>query len=220
VRRALAIALAAPWMFAGCSSAPANLHDAIQQLTQIYCEAEFRCCSAAQATAKSGVADASHCSMSVLPSLVQLGAAAQAQVDKGLYTYSPGAAAICVDSIRGALSSCSGTAFQTDFGANPFCTAAFTGTLQPGAACDAANFGGGCGTGSYCALGTCKLYAKSGESCVATACGPGLTCLMSGKCGAPLDDAQPCNAGPQCKSNTCTAGACAPTPTVAQKICN
>src|SRR5581483_1274909 len=96
---------------ASCGPAPANLHDALQQLTQVYCEAEFRCCSSAQAQA--GVGDVSHCSMAVVPLVVQFGVAAQSAIDKGLYTYDGSAAALCIDGIRGALSSCSGARAAT-----------------------------------------------------------------------------------------------------------
>jgi len=93
------------------------------------------------------------------------------------------------------------------------------GTLQPGASCNVANFGGGCAQGSYCELGTCKLSAKLGEDCATNACSVGLVCLTTAKCGAPLDDGQPCTVGTQCKSGSCTNSACAITSTVAQHIC-
>ncbi|HZS37067.1 MAG TPA: hypothetical protein VFF06_09575 [Polyangia bacterium] len=205
---------------ASCGPAPANLHDALQQLTQVYCEAEFRCCSSAQAQAKSGVGDVSHCSMAVVPLVVQFGVAAQSAIDKGLYTYDGSAAALCIDGIRGALSSCGGPAPRIAFDANPICISMLVGKLQPGASCNAADFGGGCAPGSYCALGTCKLEAKAGEDCTSTACVPGQVCLQSNKCGVPLDDGQPCTGGGQCKSSNCTASACAPTGTVAQMLCN
>src|SRR5581483_5441386 len=114
---------------ASCGPAPANLHDALQQLTQVYCEAEFRCCSSAQAQAKSGVGDGSHCSMAVVPLVVQFGVAAQSAIDKGLYTYDGSAAALCIDGIRGALSGCGGPAPRIAFDANPICISMLVGKL-------------------------------------------------------------------------------------------
>lgn len=242
---ALDTALLGLLLLGGCgttaTSSPTTYHDYQLQLSQIGCEARYRCCG-------------TQCTNTVDQTFNLSMVSTQKLIDAGKIRFDAAAAATCLDSQRSRSASCDlellnqpsispmcaqilvgtievnqpcNTAAAAGCVANAYCdatTATCRTYLADGAACGT---GGRCKTTSYCdtTAMVCKPLPRAGEACSALvtcdSTGERLVCAPDMKCSTPLGDGATCTSSTQCKSGTCSTGTtrvCTPATTPPQTV--